>query len=145
MRSLCDGAELVKKNLAAAASAAPRLVAEGEKKAPLAPSLSKPGSVFLHCAPSSAVARAQCRSAAVARIATGDGSHVSEDVVQALEKDHVSALVRVNHESGDLAPARLARHLRKLMPHLHKWVVPKLGAEGQHELAADGVVAKLIH
>jgi len=41
--------------------------------------------------------------------------------------------------------ARLARHLRKLMPHLHKWIVPELGAEGQHVLEADDVVAKLIH
>ena len=31
------------------------------------------------------------------------------------------------------------------MPHLHKWIVPKLGAEGQYVLAADDVVAKLIH
>ena len=27
---------------------------------------------------------------------------------------------------------RLARHLRKLMQYLHKWIVPELGAEGQH-------------
>ena len=66
-------------------------------------------------------------------------------VVQALVEDHVGALVRVNNKISDLAPARLARHLRKLMPHLHEWVVPKLGAEGQHVLAAVDVVAKLIH
>jgi hypothetical protein len=55
-----DVAELVKKNLAAAANAPPRLVTEGEKSVPLAPSLSKPSGVFLHCTPSSAVAGAQC-------------------------------------------------------------------------------------
>ena len=48
-----DGAELVKEDLAAAASAPPCLVAEGDKSAPLAPSLSKPGGVFLHCTTSS--------------------------------------------------------------------------------------------
>ena len=62
-----DGAELVKKNLAAAAMAPPCLVAEGEKSVPLAPSLSKPSGVFLHCTPSSAIAGAQSRSAAVAQ------------------------------------------------------------------------------
>jgi len=123
----------------------PRLVAEGEKNVPLAPSLSKPSGVFLHCTPSSAMAGAQSRSAAVALVATGDGSHVGEDVVQALVEDHVGALVRVSHEICGLSPARLARHLRKLMPLLHEWIVPKLGAEGQHELAAGDVVAKLIH
>jgi hypothetical protein len=91
------------------------------------------------------VAGAQCRSAAVARVATGDGPHVGEDVAQALKEDHVGALVRVSHEIGDLAPARLARHLRELMPHLYRWVVPKLGAKGQHELAAGGMVAILVH
>ena len=75
LRRGSDGAELVKKDLAAAASAAPRLVAEGEKSVPLAPSLSKPGGVFLHCIPSSAIAGARSRSAAVALVATGDGSH----------------------------------------------------------------------
>ena len=42
LRRGSDGAELAKKNLAAAASAAHRLVAEGDKNVPLAPSLSKP-------------------------------------------------------------------------------------------------------
>ena len=79
-----DGTELVKKNLAAAARAPPHLVAEGEKNVPLAPSLSKPSVVFLHCTPSSAVAGAQCRSAAVARVAPGDGPHVGENVVRPL-------------------------------------------------------------
>ena len=74
LRRGSDGAELVKKNLAAAVSAPPRLVAEGEKSAPLTPSLSKPSGVFLHCTPSSAMAGAQCRSAAVARVAPLDDS-----------------------------------------------------------------------
>ena len=56
LRRGSDGAELVKKNPAAAAMAPLHLVAEGEKSAPLAPSLSKPSGVFLHCTPSSAVA-----------------------------------------------------------------------------------------
>ena len=108
MRSLCDAAataELVKKDLAAAAMAPPCLVAKGEKGVPLAPGLGKPSGVFLHCTPSSAMAGAQCRSAAVARVAPGDGPHVGENVVQALVEDHVGALIRVNHEIGDLAPA----------------------------------------
>ena len=69
-----DGAELVKKDLAAAASAAPCLLAEGDKSAPLAPSPSKPGGIFLHCTPSGAIAGAQSRSAEVALVAIGDGS-----------------------------------------------------------------------
>ena len=96
MRSLCDAAATEqswsRKNLAAAASAPPRLVAEGEKNVPLASSLSKPGGVFLHCTPSSAIAGAQSRSASVALVATGDGSHVGEDVVQAFVEGHVGAL-----------------------------------------------------
>ena len=91
------------------------------------------------------MAGAQSRSAAVARVATGDGSHVGEDVAQALVEDHVGALFRVNHEIGDLAPERLARNLRKLMSHLHKWVVPALSSKGQHELTADDVVAILVY
>jgi len=43
----------------------------------------------------------------------------------------------VNHKICDLAPARLARHLRKRI------IVPELGAEGQHVLAADDVVADI--
>ena len=62
-----------------------------------------PSGVFLHCTPSSAMAGAQCRSAAVARVAPGDGPHVGENAVQALVEGHVGALVRVNHEIGDLA------------------------------------------
>ena len=58
LRRGSDGAELVKKNLAAVANAAPRLVTEGKKKVPLALSLSKPSGVFLHCTPSSAMAGA---------------------------------------------------------------------------------------
>ena len=61
-----DGAELVKKDLAAATMAPPHLVAKGEKSVPLAPGPGKPSGVFLHCTPSSAVVGAQCRSAAVA-------------------------------------------------------------------------------
>jgi len=38
------------------------------------------------------MAGAQCRSAAVARVAPGDGPHVGENVVQALVEDHVGAL-----------------------------------------------------
>ena len=113
MRSLCDAAataELVKKDLAAAASAPPCLVAEGDKSDPLAPSLSKPGGVFLHCTPSSAIAGAQSCSATAALIATGDGSHVGEDVVQALVEDHVGALVRVNHTGLDYSGNRTATH-----------------------------------
>jgi len=91
LRRGSDGAELVKKNLAAAAMAPPCLVAKGEKGVPLAPGLGKPSGVFLHCTPSSAVAGAQCRSAAVARVAPGDGPHVGENVVQALVEDHLGA------------------------------------------------------
>ena len=56
LRRGSDGAELVKKDLC--------LVAKGEKGVPLAPGLGKPSGVFLHCTPSSAMAGAQCRSAA---------------------------------------------------------------------------------
>ena len=47
----------VKKDLAAAAMAPPCLVAEGDKSAPLAPSRSKPGGVFLHCTSGSVLLR----------------------------------------------------------------------------------------
>ena len=48
-------------------------MAEGDESAPLAPSLSKPGGVFLHSTLSSAIAGAQSRSAAVALVATWTG------------------------------------------------------------------------